>query len=110
MERHEDFGWLSLLQRRADYARKAASAARSPEIAKELKDLAAVYEEAMEHGASAATSAEAKSQIVRHLQGRANEFLMEARKMNGKARGDDFKYLAGLFGAEAARVKSDAVR
>jgi len=38
MEAEVDFGWVSLLQKRADYARKSAAAARSQFSAKELED------------------------------------------------------------------------
>jgi ElaB/YqjD/DUF883 family membrane-anchored ribosome-binding protein len=104
----EDFGWVSLLQVRADYAQKAAANARTPEIAKEFEELAAVYLEMMEHAASG-NAAEAKDELLRHLQGRAHHFLMEARNRTGKV-GDDLKYLAGVFGAEASRVQNHAVR
>ncbi len=33
MEAGINFGWMSLLQRRADYARKTAASARTPGIA-----------------------------------------------------------------------------
>jgi hypothetical protein len=38
------FGWLSQLQKRADYARKSALGARTATIAKELAELAALYD------------------------------------------------------------------
>jgi hypothetical protein len=111
MEQADSFGWLSLLQRRADYARKAAASARTPDIAHEFEELAALYEEAME--AQHTPPAEAKDEIVKHLYSRANQFLMEARKLTANTqakRADSLKYLAGVFGAEASRLKNDATR
>jgi hypothetical protein len=111
MEQADAFAWLSLLQRRADYARKAASGARTPDLAHEFEELAAVYLEAME--AKHTPPAEAKDEIIRHLQLRANQFLTEARGLTTKSdakRADDLKYLAGVFGAEASRLKNDATR
>ncbi|HWG80382.1 MAG TPA: hypothetical protein VN681_11440 [Stellaceae bacterium] len=103
-----DFGWISLLQVRADFARKAAANARTPEIGKEFEDLAALYQEMMDHAGSG-DAAEAKGELLRYLQSRAAHFLREARDLTGKA-GDDLKYLAGVFGAEASRVQNHAVR
>jgi hypothetical protein len=111
MEQADAFAWLSLLQRRADYARKAASGARSPDIAHEFEELAALYTEAME--AKHTPPAEAKDEIVKHLQHRASQFLTDARALTTKSearRADDLKYLAGVFGAEASRLKNDAAR
>ncbi|HXY98541.1 MAG TPA: hypothetical protein VEI03_00985 [Stellaceae bacterium] len=113
MEAGVDFGWMSLLQRRADYARKTAASARTPGIAKEFEDLTALYEKLMEGRVPAApafTSGDPKSGLIRHLQARASQFLMDARSIADKARADELRYLAGVFGAEAARLKNDAVR
>jgi predicted kinase len=102
---------MSLLQRRADFARKAAEGARSPTVAHEFEELAAVYNGAME--AKHTQPEDAKSDILRHLHLRANQFLTEARGLTSRsdsARADELKYLAGAFGAEASRLKNDAVR
>ena len=103
-----EFGWISLLQVRADFARKTAAHARTPEIAKEFEDLAALYQEMMEHAGSG-DAAEAKGELLRYLHSRAAHFLREARDITGKA-GDDLKYLAAAFGAEASRVQNHLVR
>jgi hypothetical protein len=111
VEQAESFGWVSMLQRRADYARKAAASARSPNVAHEFEELAALYQEAME--AQHTPPAEARDEIVRHLHLRANNFLTEARRLTAKSeakRADDLKFLAGAFGAEASRLKNDASR
>jgi hypothetical protein len=115
MEAAEDFGWISLLQRHADYARKSAAAARTPEIAKEFEELTALYEALMEGevpaGAKAiARGAEPRTGLIQHLQARGNQLLMEARATADKKRADDLRYLAGVYGAEASRVKNDGVR
>ncbi len=110
----EDFGWISLLQRRADYARKSVSSARTPEIAKEFEELAALYEALMEGEvpatAKAIARAEPKTGLIQHLQARGNQLLMDARGVVDKKRADDLRYLAGVYGAEAARLKNDGVR
>jgi len=103
-----DFGWVSLLQVRADYVRKAATNARTPNIGKEFEELASVYQEMMDH-ADTSDAAEAKGKLTRYLLSRAAHFLREARSLTGKA-GDDLKYLAGVFGAEASRVQNHLVR
>lgn len=111
MEQADAFAWLSLLQRRADYARKAAAAARSPDIAHEFEELTALYMEAME--AKHTLPSDAKDEIVRHLQHRAGQFLTDARALTAKSdakRAEDLKYLAGVFGAEASRLKNDTTR
>jgi hypothetical protein len=114
MEAGVDLGWMSLLQRRADYARKTATSARTPGIAKEFEELAALYDTLMEGGvpAGATTFGEAdpKTGLIRHLQARASRFLMDARAISDKIRADELRYLAGVFGAEAARLKNDGVR
>lgn len=114
MEGGVNFGWLSLLQRRADYARKVAAAARSPAVAKEFEDLATLYDGLMEGrppaGANSFAQSDPKHSLIRHLQARASQLLMDARSIADKTRADDLKYLAGVFGAEAARVKNDDMR
>jgi hypothetical protein len=108
-----DFGWMSLLQRRADYARKAAASARTPEIAKEFEELAGLYEGLMEGKLPAGKSflqADPKSSLIRHLQSRASQLMMDARNTADKKRADGLHYLAGVFGAEAARFKNDGIR
>ncbi|MGO8920043.1 MAG: hypothetical protein ACLQJR_29435 [Stellaceae bacterium] len=114
METGVDFGWMSLLQRRADYARKTAASARTPAIAKEFEELAALYDTLMEGqtpaGAKSITPTDPKGGLIRHLQARAVQFLMDARGISDKARADDLRYLGGVFGAEAARLKNDGVR
>jgi len=114
MEAEVDFAWISLLQRRADYARKTAASAPRPAVAKELEELAALYDALMEGkipaGAKSITSVDPKGGLIRHLQARANQYLMDARTISNKACADDLRYLAGVFGAEAARLKNDGVR
>lgn len=114
MEAGVDFAWMSLLQRHADYARKAVAAARSPEIAKEFEELAALYEALMEGEvpgtAKAIARSEPKDGLIRHLQARASQLLMDARSIADKKRADDLRYIAGVYGAEAARLKNDGVR
>jgi hypothetical protein len=116
MESAGDFAWLSLLQRRADYARKSAAGARTPGIAKELGELAELYD-----GASGRAEAEApandrrapprdKDGLVQHLMSRSHELLGQARNLSDKNRADELKYLAGVYGAEAARLKTDKLR
>lgn len=114
MEAGEDFGWISLLQRHADYARKSAAAARTPEIAKEFEELTALYEALMEGEVPATAKAiargEARSGLVQHLQARSSQLMMEARASADKKRADELRYLAGVYGAEASRLKNDGVR
>ncbi len=114
MEAGINFGWMSLLQRRADYARKTAASARTPGIAKEFEELAALYETLMEGqtlpGLKTFGEADPKSGLIHHLQSRASQLLMEARGVTDKGRADELHYLAGVFGAEAARIKNDGVR
>lgn len=114
MEDGVDFAWMSLLQRRADYARKAAASARTQEIAKEFEELAALYEALMEGevpaSAKAIARSEPKSGLIQHLQARASQLLMDARAIADKKRADDLRYLGGVYGAEAARLKNDGVR
>ncbi len=99
-----DFGWLSILQKRADFARKSAASARSPDVAQEFEELAALYQEAMD--AQSTPPEQAKDDIIRHLQSRSSQFLMEARGLADQGRADKLKFLAGAFGAEAARLKN----
>jgi hypothetical protein len=111
MEDGVDFAMMSLLQRRADYARKSATSARTPEIAKEFEELAGLYEALMEGevpaSAKAIARAELKSGLIQHLQARSGQLLMDARGTSDKKRADDLRYLAGVYGAEAARLKND---
>ena len=110
------FGWLSQLQKRADYARKSALAARTASIAKELAELAALYD-----GVAGRAEAEAggaltdqrrvpppadRDGLVRHLMSRSYELLSEARHLGDLKRADELKHLAGVYGAEAARLKT----
>lgn len=99
-----DFGWLSILQKRADFARKSAEKARSPEIAHEFEELAALYQEAMD--AQKTPPEQAKDDIIRYLQTRSHEFLLDARGLADEGRADRLKFLAGVFGAEAARLRN----
>lgn len=114
MEAGVDFGWMSLLQRRADYARKAAGSARTPDIAKEFEELAALYDQLMEGqiptGVKSFSPTDPKGGLIRHLQARASQLMMDARATTDKRRADDLHYLSGVFGAEAARFKNDSVR
>lgn len=113
MEADVDFGWVSLLQKRADYARKSAASARTPEIAKEFEDLAGLYETLMEGqipGSKYFIQVDPKIGLLRHLQARANQLLGDARTLADRGRADDLRYLAGVYGAEAARLKNDGVR
>jgi hypothetical protein len=115
-----DFAWLSLVQRRADYARNAVKNARSPAIAKEFEELAAVYdgilgraeaEARVAQGAKNSISrSDPRSDLIRYLNGRSHQFLMDARSAKDRKRSDDLKFLAGAFGAEAARLKNDGMR
>ena len=116
-----DFAWLSLLQRRADYARKVASGARTPRIARELGELAALYDDiAGRAEVEAANSApatdrrsargNAQDELIHHLLSRSHDFLAKARTLSDKARAEELKYLAGVYGAEAARLKTDRMR
>ncbi len=114
-----DFGWLSLLQRRADFVRKAAAGARSPGVAKEFEELAQLYdgiagraeaEAARQAGDKVAWRADPKSTLIKHLLSRSHEFLSQARTVKDKARAEELKYLSGAYGAEAARIKNDGVR
>jgi hypothetical protein len=110
MEDGVDFALMSLLQRRADYARKSVSTARTPEIAKEFEQLAALYETLMEGEvpatAKAIARAEIKTGLIQHLQTRSGQLLMDARGIADPKRADDLRYLAGVYGAEAARLKN----
>jgi hypothetical protein len=116
MDPSVDFGWLSLVQRRADYVRKSVTKARSPGVAKEFEDLAALYDDVLEgQGRLPArvrgiSRTDPKSDLIRYLQARASQFLMDARNLSDPARADELKFLAGAFGAEAARLKNDTVR
>jgi hypothetical protein len=122
MDTTGDFAWLSLLQRRADYARKAATGARTPNIAKELSELAALYDDiAGRAEVEAARPAvggidrrvargNAQDELVRHLLSRSHDFLAKARSLTDKGRAEELKYLAGVYGAEAARLKTDRMR
>ena len=118
MEAAGDFAWLSVLQRRAEYARKAAAGARSAAVAKEFEELAALYD-GIAGRADAATPPEArqigsrkdpKGGLIKHLQSRAHELMMEARTVTDRRKADDLKYLSGAYGAEAARLKNDNMR
>jgi hypothetical protein len=109
-----DFAWLSLLQKRADYARKSAQGARTDHIAQELSALASLYD-----GVAGRANAEVqrlatdkgrappsdKDGLIRHLMSRSHELLGQARNLNDKKYADELKYLAGVYGAEAARLK-----
>jgi hypothetical protein len=122
MDTSGDFAWLSLLQRRADYTRKVATSARTPNIAKELSELAALYDDVagraeVEAGHPAvggidrrAARGNAQDELVRHLLSRSHDFLSKARTLTDKGRAEEFKYLAGVYGAEAARLKTDRMR
>jgi hypothetical protein len=117
-----DFAWLSQLQRRADYARKSALGARTPAIARELAELAALYDsvagrteveaerEASRKGAALLRVDEGKDDLIRHLMSRAAGLLVEARNQSDEKRADELKYLAGVYGAEAARLKTNSMR
>lgn len=122
MEATGDFAWLSLLQRRADYARKAAIGARTPNIAKELSELAALYDDVagraeVEAARPAAGGIDRRvprgntqDELVRHLLSRSHDFLAKARTLSDKGRAEELKYLAGVYGAEAARLKNNRMR
>jgi putative protein kinase ArgK-like GTPase of G3E family len=113
-----DFALFSLLQKRVEFARKSAASARSETVAKEFEGMADLYEEVLGRaGASAAAPAkpsvsrsDPKSDLVRILQSRAAEFLTKARTVTDKLRADELKYLAGAYGAEAARLKNEGMR
>jgi hypothetical protein len=118
MQSDGDFAWLSLLQRRAEFARKSAAGARSAAVAKELNALAQLYD-AIAGRADAAVSPAArqigskndpKGDLIKHLQARANQLLMEARTVTDRKRSDELKYLSGAYGAEAVRLKNDNMR
>ncbi len=110
-----DFAWLSQLQKRADYARKSAQGARTDRIAQELAELAALYD-----GVAGRAEAELdrvatdkkrappsdKDGLIRHLMSRSHELLGKARNLSDKKLADELKYLAGVYGAEAARLKT----
>jgi hypothetical protein len=110
MEPEVDFAWVSLLQRRADYARKSAESARTPEIANEFEQLAALYLALMNGevpgNAKAIARGEPKSGLIQYLQTRGHQLLMDARSIADKKRADDIRYLAGVYGAEASRLKN----
>jgi hypothetical protein len=118
MEQGGDFAWLSLLQRRAEYARKAAASARSEAVAKEFTELAALYD-GIAGRAQAETPPEAKQigsredsriDLIKHLQLRAHRFMLDARGVSDRKRADELRYLSGAFGAEAVRLKNDNMR
>jgi hypothetical protein len=111
--------WVSLLQRRVSLARRSALAAPTPHIAKELAELAALYE-----GVAGRAEAEAehhvtaiprmlpgdcKSDLVRVLMSRSNKLIEQANNLSDPRRADELKYLAGVYGAEAARLKTDRI-
>ena len=121
MDTSGDFAWLSLLQRRADYARKVASGARTPSIAKELSELASLYDDIAGRAEVEAanpnqamdrrgTRGNAQDELIHYLQSRSHDFLAKARTLSDKARAEELKYLAGVYGAEAARLKTDRMR
>ncbi|HUH83941.1 MAG TPA: hypothetical protein VLX85_04995 [Stellaceae bacterium] len=118
MNFESNFAWLSLLQRRAEYARKAAAGARSAAVAHEFEALALLYD-GIAGRVDTATPAEARQiagrkdprgELIKHLQSRAHELMMEARTATDRQRADDLKYLVGAYGAEAARLKNDNMR
>lgn len=118
MNSEGNFGWLSLLQRRAEYARKAAAGARSAAVTKEFEDLAALYD-GIAGRTDTATAPEARQiagrkdprgELIKHLQSRAHLLMMEARTVTDRRRSDDLRYLSGAYGAEAARLKNDTMR
>jgi hypothetical protein len=118
MESAGDFAWLSVLQRRAEYARKAAAGARSAAVAKEFEALAALYDGVAgrtdpltpPEARQIAGRKDPRGELIKRLQSRAHELLMEARTVTDRRRSDDLKYLSGAFGAEAARLKNDNMR
>jgi hypothetical protein len=121
MDTTGDFAWLSLLQRRADYTRKAATGARTPNLAKELGELAALYDDIAGRAEVEAAQVSpaidrrtmrgnVKDELIRHLLSRSHDFLAKARTLGDKARAEELKYLAGVYGAEAARLKTDRMR
>lgn len=119
MDEGVDFAWLSLLQKRADYARKAAASARTEFLAEELQEMAAFYDgiagRAEANAARAALDksvvrSDPKVALIKHLQTKSHEFLSKARTVKDKKRADELKYLSGAYGAEAARVKNDGLR
>jgi hypothetical protein len=119
LDKTEDFAWLSLLQKRADYARKSAAGARTPGIAKGLGELAALYdgiagraEADFEKSSSDGSSAprDGRDILIQQLMSRSLELLSQARNPSDKKRADELKYLAGVYGAEAARIKTDRMR
>jgi hypothetical protein len=96
----------------ASLARRSALAAPTPHIANELAELAALYE-----GVACRAEAEAehqmkaigKSDLVRDLMSRSNKLLEQAKNLSDPRRADELKYLAGVYGAEAARLKTDGI-
>jgi len=118
MNFESNFAWLSLLQRRADYARKAAAGARSAAVAQELEELALLYDGIAGRvdaptppvARQIAGRKDPKGELIKHLQSRARELMMDGRTAGDRQRADDLKYLAGAYGAEAARLKNDNVR
>ena len=98
-----DFVWLSLLQRRASLARRSSLAAPTPHIAKELAELAALYEAAAcradaeaEHQVMAIRQvppSDGKSDLVRELLSRSNKLLEQAKNLSDPRRADELKYL-----------------
>lgn len=109
-----DFGWMSLLQKRTDYVRKMVTTARTPEIAKEFEELAELYQTLMDGQtpmlAKYFLQMEPKIALLHHLQARASQLLADAREIADKGWADDLRYLAGVYGAEAARFKNGGVR
>jgi hypothetical protein len=110
-----DFAWLSQLQKRADYARKSAQGARTHRIAQELAELASLYDgvagraetEVARHATDKRRAPRAdKDGLICHLMSRSHELLGHARNLSDKKHADDLKYLAGVYGAEAARLKT----
>jgi hypothetical protein len=119
MDAAENFAWLSLLQRRADYARKAASEARTPAVAAELKELASLYDDTAgrvekdsAHSAKDRRAAReySRNELVSHLQARSHAFLAQARGLADEKRANELRYIAGIYGAEASRLRAGEVR
>lgn len=118
MDSAGDFAWQSLLQKRADYARKSAASATTPGVAKELGELAALYdgiagraEANVRQGANDRRAPnDGKDNLIQQLMSRSHELLGQARNLSDKKRADELKYLAGVYGAEAARIKTDRMR
>jgi hypothetical protein len=98
-----------------------ALGARTPAIARELAELAALYDsvagrtkaEAERHASGKrrplVRGSEGKDGLIRHLMSRAAELLVEARNLGDEKRADELKYLAGVYGAEAVRLKTNSM-